>query len=1011
MATEKTLKTRVKMKHGKESEWALATKFTPLIGEIIVYDVDNNHTSPRFKVGDGLTNVNNLKFVNQDELAKITTLGDELLAVKNGYLPKTGGTLSGNLVLSEVSATIQKNSSVERGFVINNTNNSAMVNLTMSASKRGIYSSSSSGDGYWVMSSPLNTNSWEFAGIASKSKVLSNLSLASSSSTSTGYWNPYTWTITSPWDGYSGIFAITTNESNAFSGIFSVKVRASQIGVLGVSELKWLSASSTPPELSLSIVETSGTSLVARLYIKVPGTYLSYILSKIQSQYIGTETTSVAIVSSIIGTVKHTAKTVFLPSLSLGSALPIANGGTGSTTASGALSNLGGLAKAGGTMSGALTLKSTLAVNNSTQYTSIQFMPSFATDTRMPGVIYFDAGGTAGYGASGVRFQFRQFSPTTSGATTSSSHFEDFYFPRTEVGKTAGGSFTIFTTKNPPSASQVGALPLTGGTLTGSLTVNDNIYGKGTLTSQTNSYPQLTLQNASGANLAMLYSNGTNGGYSNTVLRVYSSASEYSSFSFGKDGVLEFGGVLRSGNHTIKGNSYPVLSFTDLSVTKTFAYLQPQTSAGDYADVLLAVKNSSGQSNFLFAMNGDLTIGKKLYNPGGQVVKRLGLTSSGTNGYVKFATIDLTGTTYQNQPIRIAIAQRGRYGSFKLRFASANSADPAVEQFVKTGQIEVYIHKKATSTWDLYLKKTEAYDDIDVTVYENGSHNSFKFTWVDTLVSALPSGYVTASEETWSGPAASANALNNTLSADKGGTGCSSLRAAGSAIINALDTGTAQPLDGDYYICQSAGGGTTDTEYVRRPMSALWSYIKSKGNSTYLPLTGGTLTGPLNLSGSVVITLNSKSDERQFMIRNSTNTENIYLYQTASARGIYSTCSTGSVAVLQALAGSNSWTFNGVATSANTLNNTLSIEKGGTGATTAADARTNLGITPANIGAAASSHTHSYLPLSGGTISGSIAVTGNVTSNGKSVYTAGGNVIYSSTQPTGSTGMIWLKPV
>ena len=97
MATEKTLKARVKMKHGKESEWALATKFTPLIGEIIVYDVDNNHTSPRFKVGDGLTNVNNLKFVNQDELAKITTLGDELLAVKNGYLPLSGGTVTGTL--------------------------------------------------------------------------------------------------------------------------------------------------------------------------------------------------------------------------------------------------------------------------------------------------------------------------------------------------------------------------------------------------------------------------------------------------------------------------------------------------------------------------------------------------------------------------------------------------------------------------------------------------------------------------------------------------------------------------------------------------------------------------------------------------------------------------------------------------------------------------------------------------------------------------------------------------
>ena len=141
----------------------------------------------------------------------------------------------------------------------------------------------------------------------------------------------------------------------------------------------------------------------------------------------------------------------------------------------------------------------------------------------------------------------------------------------------------------------------------GQFTAPNNIYSKGTLVSQANSYPGLTIQNASGANLAILYSNGTNGGYSNAVLKVYSSASEYSSFSFGKDGVLDFGGVLRSGNHTIKGNSYPVLSFTDLSVNKTFAYLQPQTSAGDYADVLLAVKNSSGQSNFFFGKDGTFT--------------------------------------------------------------------------------------------------------------------------------------------------------------------------------------------------------------------------------------------------------------------------------------------------------------------------------------------------------------------------------------------------------------------
>ena len=45
-------------------------------------------------------------------------------------------------------------------------------------------------------------------------------------------------------------------------------------------------------------------------------------------------------------------------------------------------------------------------------------------------------------------------------------------------------------------------------------------------------------------------------------------------------------------------------------------------------------------------------------------------------------------------------------------------------------------------------------------------------------------------------------------------------------------------------------------------------------------------------------------------------------------------------------------------TSAGDLYGTVPIESGGTGATNAADARTNLDITPENIGAAPASHSH-----------------------------------------------------
>ena len=55
-----------------------------------------------------------------------------------------------------------------------------------------------------------------------------------------------------------------------------------------------------------------------------------------------------------------------------------------------------------------------------------------------------------------------------------------------------------------------------------------------------------------------------------------------------------------------------------------------------------------------------------------------------------------------------------------------------------------------------------------------------------------------------------------------------------SVMINAqLSTGSATPQDSDYYISQYAGGGTTTTTYQRRPVSALWTYIKGKADAVY----------------------------------------------------------------------------------------------------------------------------------------------------------------------------------
>ena len=73
MAT-KNLKTRIQNKHDTEANWAKATTFKPLAGELIIYDKDSNNAKPRFKVGDGTTTVTNLPFVAIDYDSRITSI-------------------------------------------------------------------------------------------------------------------------------------------------------------------------------------------------------------------------------------------------------------------------------------------------------------------------------------------------------------------------------------------------------------------------------------------------------------------------------------------------------------------------------------------------------------------------------------------------------------------------------------------------------------------------------------------------------------------------------------------------------------------------------------------------------------------------------------------------------------------------------------------------------------------------------------------------------------------------
>ena len=75
-----------------------------------------------------------------------------------------------------------------------------------------------------------------------------------------------------------------------------------------------------------------------------------------------------------------------------------------------------------------------------------------------------------------------------------------------------------------------------------------------------------------------------------------------------------------------------------------------------------------------------------------------------------------------------------------------------------------------------------------------------------------------------------------------------------SSLINKLSTGNSTPSDTDLFISQYVGGGTTNTNYYRRPISTLNTYIKSKADTT--PTSG---SANLVTSGAVYTALSGKA--------------------------------------------------------------------------------------------------------------------------------------------------------
>lgn len=116
--------------------------------------------------------------------------------------------------------------------------------------------------------------------------------------------------------------------------------------------------------------------------------------------------------------------------------------------------------------------------------------------------------------------------------------------------------------------------------------------------------------------------------------------------------------------------------------------------------------------------------------------------TSGTAGYVRFATVKFTGA-YMNRPVFFALSNRGQAQSnVWIQWASVNSTDPALSSIKADGGINVYVHKTATSTWEVVAQKSEGYDTIYVNDYSN-NNASCAVSWVNVHLSSV-SGFTGA---------------------------------------------------------------------------------------------------------------------------------------------------------------------------------------------------------------------------------------------------------------------------